>query len=81
MFFTQHSAPVQKNKAARVHIEYRASDVLWLISKDVENIYLVLNGGISDLLSDLFTIPFLCLPRTVFFPGFLWSCFEGGVKG
>lgn len=36
------------------------------------HVYLLLNGGISDLHLDLFTIPFLCLPReNFFFPGFL----------
>lgn len=45
------------------------------------HIYLLLNGGISDLHLDLFTIRFLCLLRQIFFPRIPVAVFGVGVGG
>lgn len=44
------------------------------------HISLLLNGGISDLHLDLFTIPFLCLPREEFFFPRIPVTVFGGLK-
>lgn len=48
------------------------------ISKDM-HIYLLLNGGISDIYLDLFTIPFLCLPLENFSQDSC-GCVWGGLR-
>lgn len=76
MFLAQHVALGQKHgQSSGGHIVSCAFD----FSEDI-HIHLLMNGGISDLHLDLFTILFLCFSPEIFFPRIPAAAF-GGFKG